>query len=92
MRALIPDPSAFSSSPASGEPRRGAVSGHGSTSGKGGKQRPLADFLPTLTIAAKNLATEMTNYNVLARCTTSQDKKLAENAGKLPTDERNYHK
>lgn len=27
------------------------------------KSRPLADFLPTLTIAAKNLATEMTNYN-----------------------------
>lgn len=26
--------------------------------------RPLADFLPTLTIAAKNLATEMTNYNI----------------------------
>jgi DNA-damage-inducible protein D len=26
--------------------------------------RPLADFLPTLTTAAKNLATEMTNYNV----------------------------
>lgn len=26
--------------------------------------RPLADFLPTLTIASKNLATEMTNYNV----------------------------
>ena len=26
--------------------------------------RPLADFLPTLTIAAKNLATEMTNSNV----------------------------
>ena len=26
--------------------------------------RPLADFLPTITIAAKNLATEMTNYNV----------------------------
>lgn len=26
--------------------------------------RPLADFLPTLTIAAKDLATEMTNYNV----------------------------
>ena len=26
--------------------------------------RPLADFLPTLTIAAKNLVTEMTNYNV----------------------------
>jgi DNA-damage-inducible protein D len=28
------------------------------------KTRPLADFLPTLTIAAKNLATEMTNHNV----------------------------
>lgn len=26
--------------------------------------RPLADFLPTLSIAAKNLAVEMTNYNV----------------------------
>jgi len=28
------------------------------------ESRPLADFLPTLTIAAKNLATEMTNHNV----------------------------
>lgn len=28
------------------------------------KTRPLADFLPTLTIAAKNLATEMTNHKV----------------------------
>jgi DNA-damage-inducible protein D len=28
------------------------------------EKRPLADFLPTLTIAAKNLATEMTNHNV----------------------------
>ncbi|MCL2875833.1 MAG: DNA damage-inducible protein D [Betaproteobacteria bacterium] len=27
--------------------------------------RPLADFLPTLSIAAKNLATEMTNHNVM---------------------------
>ena len=27
--------------------------------------RPLADFLPALTIAAKNLATEMTNHNVV---------------------------
>lgn len=26
--------------------------------------RPLADFLPTVTIAAKNLATEITNFNV----------------------------
>ena len=28
------------------------------------QNRPLADFLPTLTIAAKNLATEITNHNV----------------------------
>ncbi len=28
------------------------------------QNRPLADFLPSVTIAAKNLATEMTNYNV----------------------------
>lgn len=28
------------------------------------QSRPLADFLPTLTIAAKNLATEITNHNV----------------------------
>ncbi len=27
-------------------------------------KRPLADFLPTVTIAAKNLATEITNHNV----------------------------
>lgn len=30
----------------------------------GVKSGPLADHLPTLSIAAKNLATEMTNYNV----------------------------
>lgn len=30
----------------------------------GVKSGALADYLPTLTIAAKNLATEMTNYNV----------------------------
>ncbi len=28
------------------------------------ERRPLADFLPTVTIAAKNLATEITNHNV----------------------------
>ena len=28
------------------------------------QKRPLADFLPTVTIAAKNLATEITNFNV----------------------------
>ena len=31
------------------------------------ESRPLADFLPTLTIVAKNLATEMTNYNVIEK-------------------------
>lgn len=95
--------------------------------------RPLADFLPTLTIAAKNLATEMTNYNVeekdlqgeaaittehvqnnssvrsmlgergikpeelppsedikkLERRVKSQEKKIAEQSGKLPaTDDK----
>lgn len=93
--------------------------------------RPLADFLPTLTIAAKNLAAEMTNYNVeekdlqgeasittehiqnnrsvrsmlgergikpeelppsedikkLERRVKSQEKKIAEQSGKLPADE-----
>ena len=93
--------------------------------------RPLADFLPTLTIAAKNLATEMTNYNVeekdlqgenaisnehvqnnstvrnmlgtrgikpeelpasedikkLERRVKSQEKKLASESGKLPSED-----
>lgn len=35
--------------------------------------RPLADFLPTLTIAAKNLATEMTNYNVTEKDMYGED-------------------
>lgn len=91
----------------------------------------LADFLPTLTIAAKNLATEMTNYNVeekdlqgeaaittehvqnnssvrfmlggrgikpeelppsedikkLERRVKSQEKKIAEQSGKLPASD-----
>ena len=94
-------------------------------------KRPLADFLPTLTIAAKNLATEMTNYNVeekdlhgevaittehvqnnssvrsmlgergikpeelpasedikkLERRVKSQEKKIAEQSGKLPNQD-----
>jgi DNA-damage-inducible protein D len=28
------------------------------------QNRPMADFLPTVTITAKNLATEITNFNV----------------------------
>ena len=31
------------------------------------ENRPIADFLPTITIKAKDLATEITNYNVKAR-------------------------
>lgn len=95
--------------------------------------RPLADFLPALSIAAKNLATEMTNYNVeekdlqgeqpitgehvqnnrsvremlvqrgiepenlppaedikkLERRVKSQEKKLAAQAGRLPSPSQN---
>ena len=36
--------------------------------------RALADFLPTLTIAAKNLATEMTNYNVTEKDLYGEEK------------------
>ena len=42
-------------------------------------KRPLVDFLPTLTIAAKNLATEMTNYNV--------EEKDLKGEGAITTDE-----
>ena len=96
--------------------------------------RQLADFLPTLSIAAKNLAAEMTNYNVeekdlqgesaitgehvqnnrsvrdmlgqrgiqpenlpaaedikkLERRVKSQEKKLAEQSGKLPCESEEY--
>lgn len=37
------------------------------------ENRPLADFLPTLTIAAKNLATEITNYNVTEKDIYGED-------------------
>lgn len=37
------------------------------------ENRPLADFLPTLTIAAKNLSTEMTNHNVTQEDLYGQD-------------------
>lgn len=45
------------------------------------KSRALADFLPTLTIAAKNLATEMTNHNV----------RQADLEGELPITEEHVH-
>jgi DNA-damage-inducible protein D len=40
--------------------------------------RPLADFLPTLTITAKNLATEMTNYNMEEKDLTGERSITAE--------------
>lgn len=42
----------------------GGITTQGMKNRYGIKSGPLADHLPTLTIAAKNLATEMTNYNV----------------------------
>lgn len=42
------------------------------------KSGPLADHLPTLTIAAKNLATEMTNYNVEEKDLQGEPKITAE--------------
>ncbi|MDP7181225.1 MAG: DNA damage-inducible protein D [Candidatus Woesearchaeota archaeon] len=42
------------------------------------KNRPMADFLPTITITAKNLATEITNFNV--------KKKNLEGEGKISSE------
>lgn len=38
------------------------------------ENKPLADFLPTLTIKAKDFATELTSHNVLERGLTGQVK------------------
>jgi len=38
------------------------------------QNRPIADFLPTVTIAAKNLATEVTNFNVKKEDLKGEDK------------------
>ncbi len=38
------------------------------------KSKPLADFLPTVTIAAKNFATEITNFNVKQNNLNGEDK------------------
>ena len=43
------------------------------------KSGALADYLPTLTIAAKNLATEMTNYNVEQKDLYGENSITAEN-------------
>ena len=37
------------------------------------EHRPLADFLPTVTITAKNLATEITNFNVIKEDLLGED-------------------
>jgi len=42
------------------------------------EHRPLADFLPTVTITAKNLATEITNYNVTREDMQGEDPITAE--------------
>lgn len=47
----------------------------------GVKSGALADFLPTLTIAAKNLATEMTNYNVEQKDLYGEDSITKEHCG-----------
>jgi DNA-damage-inducible protein D len=38
------------------------------------QKKPLADFLPTITITAKNLATEITNFNVNNKNLNGEDK------------------
>jgi len=42
------------------------------------ESRPLADFLPTVTITAKNLATEITNFNVTKEDMQGEDPITAE--------------
>jgi len=42
------------------------------------ENRPLADFLPTVTITAKNLATEITNFNVTKEDMQGEDPITAE--------------
>jgi hypothetical protein len=50
------------------------------------KSGALADYLPTLTIAAKNLATEMTNYNVEQKDVAKDEKSMLKESQKLPID------
>ena len=42
------------------------------------KNRPLADFLPTITITAKNIATEITNFSVKKDDIQGEEKITAE--------------
>ena len=43
------------------------------------ESRPLADFLPTITITAKQLATEITNFNVKKNDLKGETKIIDEN-------------
>ena len=52
------------------------------------KSRPVADFLPTITITAKNLATEITNFNVQKDDLKGESKVTTEHV-KNNTDVRN---
>ncbi|MDP3734788.1 MAG: DNA damage-inducible protein D, partial [Nanoarchaeota archaeon] len=52
------------------------------------KSRPIADFLPTITITAKNLATEITNFNVKKDDLINESKVTTEHV-KNNTDVRN---
>lgn len=42
------------------------------------ENRPLADFLPTITIKAKDLATEITSHNVIEKDLTGETNITAE--------------
>lgn len=51
------------------------------------ENRPLGGFLPTLTIVAKNLATEMTNYNVEQKDLFGEKPITEDKEGEEQTDE-----
>ncbi|MCP4348251.1 MAG: DNA damage-inducible protein D [Desulfobacterales bacterium] len=53
------------------------------------KYRPLADFLPTITIKAKDLATEITNFNVKKDSSLTGEPKITTEHVKNNTDVRN---
>lgn len=53
------------------------------------KYRPLADFLPTITIKAKDLATEITNFNVKKDTSLRGEPKITTEHVKNNTDIRN---
>ena len=54
------------------------------------KDRAMADFLPTITITAKNLATEITNFNV-KRDDLQKEAQITGEHIRNNTDVRNLH-